>query len=144
MPSGEEAPGTENELGQTENELGQEITLERGVLTAFAVSDEPSTDFFPLEKQYNKLVAVAISLQNSSDQALPFKVSNFYLKNEVGSRFSAVRVKEPQFPSDGSLAPGEKVRGWVTYEVAKGSTGYFLIYYPAWAPGELEYTVKLK
>ncbi len=123
QPTTSEAPPTKT------YKMGDLVDLNGKTMAVNAVADYISGNQFLIPKSGNKFVAVDITLQNNSKDPYIYNALEFKLHdNQDYSYDMAVSDKDPQL-SSGTIQPGEKTRGFITYEIPEGNT-----------PAKLEYT----
>lgn len=79
----------------------------------------------------NKYIAVEVTYENETKDSISYNVYDWLLSDSDGYTYDqAWGSKEPNL-SSGDLNPGEKVRGWVTFEVPETSTQYSIKFTPS-------------
>ena len=109
-------------VGDTQKNGGYVITLN-------AVDKQKSFGPISDAKAGNILVAVDITI--ASEKATGVSVNPFYCTLKDGDSFSyniTAFGKDPSLSSRNDLAVGDKMRGWVTFEVPEKATGFVFEY----------------
>ncbi len=117
-----EAVGNVLAVGETDNTSGLDVTL-LTVETPFQLGQFESEP-----EAGQRYIGVELSVTNTTDedQVLSTLV-NTELKDSTGQRFNValVGLERPQI--DGTVLPGDTLRGWAVFEVPNESTGLQLI-----------------
>jgi hypothetical protein len=106
-----------------------------GVVTVNEVIDPfapENADERPSEGR--RFVAFDVTIENSEDAGGPHYVNSYLFKLTDSENFAYERslaTTEPTLAEELELAPGEKTRGWVMFEVEKGSDVKSLEYWTA-------------
>ncbi len=79
------------------------------------------------------LVAIDFTVGSNRNKGISANLLYAGLKDNKGSEYSRVyfATKEPLLPTQSDIRTGEKVRGWVTFEVPLNATGLIFVYEPA-------------
>lgn len=95
-------------------------------------------------KSGNKLVAVEFLMTNYGKSTIEYNALEFSLMDENSYEYEIVifGFKEPYF-SSGNVQPGRKARGWITFEVPKGSQKFEVKYTPGLFTGTTDYFIRL-
>jgi hypothetical protein len=94
---------------------------------------EKSTSYGDYDKAKDGFIFVAVDVTIQSDKASGVSVNGFYcsLKDGQGFKYSqSFSSKQPSLKSQNDLPKGEKIRGWVTFEVPKTAQGFTFEYNP--------------
>jgi len=108
-------------------------TVTQGAYSITVANVETATTYgeFNSAEAGNKFVAVELVIQSGA--ATGVSVNPFYvsLKDSNGYEYTvSIFGKEPSLKSQNDLPSGEFVRGWVTFEVPDGASGFILTYDP--------------
>lgn len=77
----------------------------------------------------NKWVAVLVEIEGINPEGATYNPFYFSIKDGNGFEYNfSAFGKEPSLQSGNDLAPGKKVRGWVTFEVPEDATGLVVSY----------------
>ncbi len=88
--------------------------------------DFHSGNAYEQPKADNRFVTVEILYENTGTEKLSYNPFDWKLTDSAGFNYDhGYSGKGPELHS-GDLAPGEKARGFITYEVPKTSTGLTL------------------
>ena len=85
-----------------------------------------------LKKNKSMLLGVEVTMESISDKNFYASQSNAKVIDSEGHTFkySFYGKCEPRFRSSGALNKGEKVKGWMTFEVPTKATGLKFAYQP--------------
>lgn len=102
--------------------LGETVERDGYSLTAESVEDPttPGTLYTPEEGK--KLLAVQIVVGNESDKVISVNPLNTFLVDTDGYVYTAELGGRDGQINTTDLSPGERVRGWVAFEVPEGAT----------------------
>ena len=118
----------------TVGKIGQTMTLKGYQITVNGIEkkDNFGTSDFTKAKDGNTFIAVDLTVASTQDKGVNPNGLSATLKDGNGYKYSIkpTGYKEPLFPGQNDLPAGDKVRGWVTYEVPKNATGLVLEYTP--------------
>jgi len=96
-------------------------------VTVNKVTTSPGTQFFrPYKDNYFLLVNVSIKNISSENQTI-MSLKNFVLKDSTGQDADRGYLPEADSP-DGSLLPGDVLRGTLVYEVRAGEKTFILTF----------------
>lgn len=133
-----EAPTTGTKTEQPKQQetkvynLGDQVKLEDKIVTAYSITDYTEPNQFLQPKAGNKYVNVDISIENAGTEAITVNVLDFALQDSDGYSYTnAATSKEPYLTVE-TVQPGRKVRGFISYEVPSGASGFELVYTPSW------------
>jgi hypothetical protein len=123
QPSDVEVPGTAK--------VGDKIRLgDSEFFTAKKVIRWPGQQFLKPEPG-NQFVAVLVEIEGIDADGASYNPFYFSVKDPDGFEYNFNAFgKEPQLQSGNQLAPGDKVTGWVTFEVPKKAKRLTLVYSP--------------
>ncbi len=108
------------------------VELEDFILQVNAVDlDVKSNDSFAKPDAGNKYITVDVKVTNRSNSPCHISGLNFDVRDENGLYYDRdiFDIKEPALPSK-SIAGGDSVRGWVTFEVSQKSKSLELVFTP--------------
>lgn len=90
-----------------------------------------------------KYVAVELHMVNDSNEPVYYSDYNFKLKDSDNYSYDVVfgGAKQPTF-SSGSLAVGQELRGWITYEVPANETVFSLLYTGSFGEKSVEFSIE--
>jgi uncharacterized protein DUF4352 len=113
------------------HQLGETISAGDLKLTVNAV-DTPKGDQLSTPKAGNRFVAVDLTIENTGQQAAHLStLAQMSLKDRAGWKYSldllATTAAGGSTP-EGELAPGEKLRGKVGFQVPKAATGLLFVF----------------
>jgi hypothetical protein len=124
QPTTPEAPPTKT------YKMGDLVDLNGKTMAVNAVAPYTSGNQFIAPKSGNKFVTVDITLQNNSKDPYTYNVLEFKLHDNQDYGYDmAVSDKEPTL-STGTIQPGEKTRGFITFEIPVNNTPAKLVYTP--------------
>jgi hypothetical protein len=110
--------------------IGDVVDLDGKTIVVNGVAPYTSNNQFLTPKAGNKFVSVDVTLANSSKDAFNYNVLNFRLQDDKDYTYSnAVSDQEP-YLTTGAVQPGEKVRGFITYEIPNLNTPAKFIFTP--------------
>jgi hypothetical protein len=112
--------------------VGQVVSLNGYMITVNAV-DRSAAGFTQFFKPKAGSVFVAVDVTVESGAATGVSVNPFYtsLRDDQGFTYTATFAgKDPALQSQNDLPRGQKMRGWVTFEVGEGAKGLTFIYKP--------------
>lgn len=76
-----------------------------------------------------KWVAALVQIEGINPSGASYNPFFFKVRDSTGFEYNfSAFGKEPALQSSNDLKPGDKVSGWVTFEVPKAATGLILIY----------------
>lgn len=114
--------------------IGDEIKLGDYVISVVNIQDPyKSTNQYMEPKQGNRLISVeVIYVNNSGDKTIDYNPFDWKIFDNQGYNFETgfTDSKEPSLNS-GTLNPGGKVRGWITFEVPNGSKEFKVQFTPS-------------
>lgn len=109
-------------VGDTDNTSGLDVTL----LTVESPVQLGQFDSEP--EPGNRYIGVELSVTNTSDEDQVLStLLNTELKDETGQRFDIALVGLDRPQIDGTVLPGDTLRGWAVFEVPEASKGLILI-----------------
>ncbi len=124
QPSTPEAPPTKT------YKMGDLVDLNGKTMAVNAVSPYTSGNQFLAPKSGNKFVTVDITLQNNAKDPYTYNALEFKLHDNQDYGYDeAVSDKTPAL-STGTIQPGEKTRGFITFEIPTDNTPAKLVYTP--------------
>lgn len=124
QPTTEQAPPTKT------YKMGDLVDLNGKTMAVNAVVNYTSNNQFIVPKSGNKYVTVDITLQNNSKDPYTYNALEFKLHDNQDYGYDmTVSDKDPQL-SSGTIQPGEKTRGFITFEIPEGNTPAKLVYTP--------------
>lgn len=95
-----------------------------------AVSPYTSSNQFIVPKSGNKYVTVDITLQNNAKDPYTYNALEFKLHDNQDYGYTmAMSDKDPAL-NTGALQPGEKIRGFITFEIPTNNSPAKLVYTP--------------
>jgi len=105
-------------------EVGKPVTLNLARITVVSADlDYKSPDEFTQPKAGNRFVAAEVLYENTGEDKLSYNPFDWKLSDSSGFSYDqGYSGKGPELHS-GDLAPGEKARGFITYEVPRTATG---------------------
>lgn len=110
--------------------MGDLVDLDGKTIVVNDVAPYTSNNQFMVPKSGNKYMSVDLTLTNNSKDAFSYNVLNFRLQDDKDYSYDhAVSDQEP-YLTVGAIQPGEKVRGFITYEIPQGNTPAKLIFTP--------------
>jgi hypothetical protein len=127
-----------NNQGQAEEKevfevykIGDQVKLDNQILTVLDISEYQSDNEFAQPTEGNKYMAVDVELENSDNQPIDYNVYDFEIQDENSYTYKQALIgdKEPRY-SSGTLQPGRKIRGFITFEVPNESARFELIFTP--------------
>jgi hypothetical protein len=119
-------------IGETQSVSGYLVTV-NGVQK----SDNFTQGDYGKAKAGNTFIAVDLTVGSSKDSGVDPNGLSASIKDSQGFKYSiaVIGYKEPLLPGQNDLANGDKVRGWVTFEVPKTASGLVLEYTPLFETG---------
>jgi len=124
QPTTEQAPPTKT------YQMGDLVDLNGKTMAVNATAPYTSTNQFIVPKSGNKFVTVDITLQNNSKDPYTYNALEFKLHDNQDYGYDmAMSDKDPQL-SSGTIQPGQKTRGFITFEIPEGNTQAKLVYTP--------------
>ncbi|MFW5884945.1 MAG: DUF4352 domain-containing protein [Patescibacteria group bacterium] len=132
----------EKKEAQKTFKLGEDIKLGDYAVTVTDMEDPfKAKNEFMQPEAGNKLVAIEVKYENNtSDKSLSYNPFDWKLYDSEGYSFDQgmTEDKEPEL-SSGTLNPGGKVRGWVTFETPEDSEKFKLQFTPDfWSSDNVE------
>jgi len=119
--------------------LNETIQLGDYVITVTKIIDNAaSPDEFSTPDKGNKFVAIEVLYENrTNDQQLNYNPFDWKLIDSDGYHYEMDMnsVKEPSL-HDGTLNPGQKSRGWITFQTTKGAKNFKGQFQPDWLSNE--------
>lgn len=124
QPTTEQAPPTKT------YKVGDLVDLNGKTMAVNAVAPYTSGNQFLAPKSGNKFVTVDITLQNNAKDPYTYNALEFKLHDNQDYGYDeAVSDKTPAL-STGTIQPGEKTRGFITFEIPTDNTPAKLVYTP--------------
>lgn len=110
--------------------IGETVAQDGYLITVNGVERAESFGAGGKAKDGNIMVAVDITVGSDKDKGVSSNGLNCNLKDSQGFKYSGAifGVKNPLLPGQNDIPKGDKVRGWVTFEVPKTATGLTLEY----------------
>lgn len=127
-----DVPASEPTAAVTIGRMGETIAQGGYRLTVTKVEEAQAFGDFARAEAGKKLVAVEMLIESGADEGVDINPM-FYakVKDADGYEYSAsLAGKEPTLKAQNNLPKGEKVRGWVTFEVPETASGLVLSYKP--------------
>lgn len=128
--SGESGDASAAASAPTTFKVGEPVTLGDDTLVVNSVQiPYPSTNELSQPAAGNQFVAADVSVTNNgSDPSTVSSLVCFTLRDSTGQSFNQTIVAGAPPAPDGAVAPGQSIRGTLTYEVPTTATGLSLIY----------------
>lgn len=132
IPSSEFEKSVQTNVNNTIYNIDQIIPLKNHSLRIISIKDKakPYSEFnAPILG--NKLFKVEVSLSNNetNTEAVNYDETDFTLQDKFNFKYEAEWFsKSPGDLGSGSLNPGQKVRGWINFEVPDTTSPSLLIY----------------
>lgn len=122
--------------------VGDQVKLGDNVVTVYSVVDYKSSNEFMKPQSGKKYVVADIGIQNGGKEAINYNTFDFKLQdNKDYSYDSSFSDKSPSF-SSGALQPGQKTRGFITYEVDTANTASKVIFTPSfWSDEQIIFEI---
>lgn len=123
---------TKVESAKSDFKIGDKIQFSKYVLQVTNVEISKIYNQAWEPEKGKKFVAVEVLINNTSKESVDYNIlSGFDLVDEYGYEYSfaVFGVREPSL-SAGDIPPGRKTRGWITFEVEKGSKEFEFVYSP--------------
>lgn len=119
----------ENNESMKKADYGERVDIYGGwFLTVYAPEEYMPTSYYDRADKGNKLIAIDVMYENESRDDGGFDSDNFELKDTENYRYSQeYSGKSPELDS-GTLHVGEKVRGYITYEVPQEASPSGVLY----------------
>jgi hypothetical protein len=113
--------------------VGDRVKMDTNVIVVNAISACKGSNEFLKPAQGKKFVVADITQENLGDQPVAYNVYNFGLQDNQDFSYTMTigACQEPDF-SSGTLAPGQKTRGYVIFELPKENTPAKLTFSPSW------------
>jgi hypothetical protein len=109
--------------------IGETLTQNGYIVTVNSAEKSESYGDFRKAKDGFIFLAVDITIQSDKAKDVSSSVVQASLKDGQGFTYDSTWVgKDPQLASKNDIPKGEKVRGWVTFEVPKSAKGFTLEY----------------
>ena len=123
--------GSEDIVTTTKYKIGDRIQIGDYIITVNkAENPYVESSIYSQPDSGNKYVAVEVTYENETNDSISYNVYDWLLSDSDGYTYDqAWGSKEPDL-SSGDLNPGEKVRGWVTFEVPDTSDQYSIKFTP--------------
>lgn len=113
--------------------MGDTLTQNGYIVTINSAEKSESYGDFRKAKDGYIFLAVDITIQSDKAKDISSSVVQASLKDGQGFTYDATWVgKDPQLASKNDIPKGDKVRGWVTFEVPKTAKGFTLEYTGLW------------
>ncbi len=120
--------------GETEQQtykVGDVIEIGTMLLTVNEVTS-PKGDQFNKPSEGNKFVVIDLTIENKSDEAINISsLLQMSLKTSEGTKYSVdlmASTASGGSTPDGEVAPGEKIRGQVGFQIPETSTGLIFVF----------------
>jgi hypothetical protein len=127
-------PPSDLMAGEQEQEtfaIGDVIQIGDSTLTVNSADEVPGSTYNKPDTG-NKFIVVDLTIQNnSSDSAAISSLLQMSLKDSTGQKYEVdlmAQVASGGTSPDGELAPGEKVRGQVAFQVPEDATGLVFVF----------------
>lgn len=126
-PVPEDTPTTAPNIGK----VGDTITQGDYIITVVSVETAQEFGDFVKVKEGNIFVATELIVESGAAAGVSVNPLYISVKDAEGFEYtSTILGKEPSLKSQNDLPAGEKMRGWVTFEVPTTATGLILTYQP--------------
>jgi hypothetical protein len=129
-PAGQPTSGPATQATSTTYRVGDRVRIGDDQFFGLLEVDldvEPSGIAKPGEGK--KWIAVLAEIEGIAATGASYNPLFFTVRDSDGFEYAFTLFgKEPSLKSSNDLAPGDKVRGWVTFEVPKSATGLTLRY----------------
>lgn len=124
-----ENTSSDNNQSSKNAKYGDRIDLSNGwFLTVNEPEQYNPSNYYDQPEKENKLVSVEVVYENTSNKEGSYDASNFELKDNENHRYKReYSGRKPELDSS-VLPPGEKVKGFITYEVLENSEIARVIY----------------
>ena len=133
-----DTPDVPWDTGPLRGKIGERMESGGYVLTVLGIYDEPDAELrnIPDLNEDQRYVAAEILLENRTDESFFYGGSQFRFKDR--DEFEYVGTLDYRQPGIGlgTIVPGERVRGFLSYIVPKYAASHSLIYQ---APADLDY-----
>lgn len=107
--------------------VGDTVEIGGVAITVNEVADLVDTTFDPDEG--NKFVAVNLSIQNRTAEPVHIStIMQMSLKDTTGQIYKVDLLASNGAPPEGEISPGEKIRGWVGYQVPIEAGGLVFVF----------------
>jgi hypothetical protein len=111
--------------------IGQTLSQNGYIITVNQAEKSQSYGDYKKAKPGNIFLAVDITIQSDKDKGVSVSTFEATLKDGQGFKYDATFLgKDPQLATQNDLPKGEKIRGWVTFEVPQTARGFTLEYKP--------------
>lgn len=108
----------------TKGRVGETLVQNGYVLIVNQVQRADIFQPFSKAKDGNIYIALDLTIQSSKDNGVQVNALNCSLKDSQGFKYNiGVFGKDPALASQNDLPRGDKIRGWVTFEVPKTASG---------------------
>lgn len=113
--------------------VGDRVKLDTNVIVVNGVTACKSSNDFLTPDQGKKFVVADITQENLGDQSVSYNAFYFGLQdNQDFSYTMAIGACQEPALSSGTLAPGQKTRGYIIFELPKANTPTKLTFSPSW------------
>ena len=111
---------------QTAFKVGDQVKVGDLILVVSGVTSSDGTQFE--KSKAGQYLIVAVALQNNGTKAATVSSAiSFELRDDGGQTYNETILSTAPKPPDGSIAPGDKLAGSLTYDVPKGKS--FKLYF---------------
>lgn len=117
--------------------IGDKVNLGDYLLVINSVTNCKSDNQFTQPKSGNKFIITDITQENSGTNTRDYNVWDFKLQDDKDFTYQTAfaTCKSPAF-SAGALQPGQKTRGYITFEIPQNNNPSQLIFTPNWLSSE--------
>jgi hypothetical protein len=110
--------------------VGQRIVQEGYALTVISVESASHYGYLTADAG-KKLIALDVLIESGADQGVNVNPFYFKIKDSEGYQYNVELFgKDPALGSQNDLPNGEKMRGWVTFQIPATSKGLIMSYEP--------------
>ena len=116
--------------------LGDLVKVDKFEFSVLSVKETKSDNPYIKPKEGNKYMTVELQIKNNGDtKEVVSTLMNFYLKNSDGEKGTQALMTGDK-SVDGELLKGDKIKGTITYEISKNSSGLKFYYNPSFLFGK--------
>jgi hypothetical protein len=109
--------------------IGDTLSQNGYIITVNSAEKSEKYGDYSVAKNGNIFLAADITIQSDKDKDISANIFQVSLKDNQGYKYDiAFSGKSPQLASQNDIPKGDKVRGWVTFEVPKNVKGFTLEY----------------
>lgn len=115
----------------TIGKLGDTISQDGYIITLANIETATQYGDFIKAESGKKFIAVELIIESGANTGVSANLFYVSIKDASGYKYDAAMMgKEPLLSSQNDIPLGEKIRGWVTFEIPETATGLVLAYEP--------------